>query len=65
MIEIENIIENCEPFNEKKVVAVIPTLHGYHLITKPFNKMKFNQLYGKQIDIHDNNPTLLFLETKD
>ena len=62
---IKNVIDQCEPFDTKKVVVVIPTLHGYHLIAKPFNKMKFNQLYGKQIDIHNNNPTLLYTETKD
>ena len=65
LVEIERAIESCEPFNERKIVALIPTLHGYHLITKPFNKIRFSQMYGKQIDIHNNNPTLLFLETKD
>ena len=62
---IKNVINQCEPFDTKKVVAVIPTLHGYHIISKPFKKMKFSQLYGKQIDIHNNNPTLLYTETKD
>ena len=62
---IKNVIDQCEPFDTEKVVDVIPTLHGYHLITKPFNKMKFSQLYNKQIDIHNNNPTLLYTETKE
>ena len=62
---IKNVIDQCEHFDTEKVVAVIPTLRGYHLISKPFNKQKFSQLYNKQIDIHNNNPTLLYTETKD
>ena len=60
--EIKGIIGQCEPFNTEKVVATIPTLHGYHLITKPFNKAKFYNLYNENLDIHDNNPTLLFVD---
>lgn len=62
---IKNVIEQCEPLGDEKVVATIPTLHGYHLITKPFNKAKFYQLYNKNLDIHNNNPTLLYIETKE
>lgn len=58
---IIDVIEQCEPFDGQKVVAIIPTLHGFHIISKPFNKQRFHQLYDKEIDIHDNNPTLLFL----
>ena len=58
---IKSAINICEPLGEDKIVAVIPTLHGYHLISKPFNKMKFHQLYDKEIDMHDNNPTLLYV----
>lgn len=62
---LENIIDQCEPLGVQKVVATIPTLHGYHMITRPFNKQKFTQLYNKQIDIHDNNPTLLYYNCKE
>ena len=62
---LKNIIDQCEPFNVEKVVATIPTLHGYHMISRPFNKQKFTQLYNKQIDIHDNNPTLLYYKEKE
>ena len=61
---VRQAIDLCEPLGEK-VVADIPTLHGYHLITKPFNKAKFHQLYGKEIDLHNNNPTLLFVNKED
>ena len=59
MEKIKDVIGQCEPLGDK-IVATIPTLHGYHLISKPFNKQKFSKLYNKQIDVHDNNPTLLF-----
>jgi hypothetical protein len=58
------------PFVENKVVAVIPTVHGYHLITKPFDKKTFKSLYetihpGEKEDIiKDNNPTILYVETQ-
>lgn len=60
---VRQAIDLCEPLGEK-IVADIPTLHGYHLITKPFNKAKFYQLYGKEIYIHDNNPTLLYFKER-
>lgn len=61
---IKDAIGQCEPLGDK-IVATIPTLHGYHLISKPFNKAKFSQLYNKNLDIHDNNPTLLYLNKED
>ena len=61
---IKNVIDQCEPLGDK-IVATIPTLHGYHLITKPFNKAKFANIYGLPLDIHDNNPTLLYMKTND
>lgn len=58
--EIEDIVNQCEPLNKKKIINKIPTVNGYHLITTPFNKQKFKDLYNNNIDIHDNNPTLLY-----
>ena len=63
--KIKDVIRQCEPLNEEKIIATVPTLHGYHLISKPFNKAKFANIYGLPLDIHDNNPTLLFAETKE
>lgn len=57
-IEIE--INMIEPKGDK-ILAVIPTLNGVHLITKPFNLQKFKELYPL-IDVHKNNPTLLYYE---
>jgi len=38
------------------VVSKVETVNGYHLITTPFNRLKFNNV----IDVHPNNPTLLY-----
>ena len=62
---IKDVIRQCEPLNEEKIIAIVPTIHGYHLISKPFNKTKFANIYGLPLDIHDNNPTLLYVETKE
>ena len=59
--KIENIINyHCKPDNTDKIIATIPTVHGFHLITRPFNPQMFKGIYQKEIDIHDNNPTLLY-----
>lgn len=56
---------NCEPIrvingrNVSKVITDIPTKNGYHLITTPFNLQQFKEKYP-DIDVHKNNPTLLY-----
>lgn len=52
-IELYNNHELSEFF-----VAFIPTINGYHMITKPFQRNKFN--IPKTIQIKDNNATLLY-----
>lgn len=48
-----------EPLHTTKIIANIPTKNGYHLITRPFNTEKFSKEFP-QIDIHKNNPTILY-----
>ena len=48
----------CRPEGDKDV-ALLDTKMGYHLITKPFDCQKFHQVYP-QINVHKNNPTLLY-----
>lgn len=43
----------------KIVQQTIQTLNGYHLITNAFDTSVFKKFY-KDIDIHKNNPTLLY-----
>lgn len=57
---IDCINNNCQPRDGKhKVIDVIPTLHGYHIISKPFDVRDFTPKFPG-IDIHKNNPTLLY-----
>ena len=66
-IEISYIIETilkCEPFVDDKIVAMIPTVHGFHLITKPFNKKSCKDRYSGTSDIHDGTPTVLYYKEK-
>lgn len=41
------------------IYTTIPTKNGYHLITKPFNLQTFKAVFPN-IDVHKNNPTLLY-----
>ena len=43
-----------------KVIKVIPTKSGYHLITERFDVMEFKKQYP-EVDIQKKNPTLLYL----
>lgn len=55
---ISEFISKIEPIGHK-VLANIPTKNGLHLITTAFNKAKFKEVYP-EIDIHGDNPTVLF-----
>ncbi len=54
----EYINEKCEPVGNK-IISIIPTKSGNHLITIPFNIKQFKEKYP-DIDVHKNNPTLLY-----
>ena len=56
---IDYINQECEPLNKDKVCYHVHTAHGIHLITTPFNVAKFCQKFP-DIDVHKNNPTLLY-----
>ena len=61
--EIAEYIEQfCEPIGKIKTQYVVPTAHGIHLITTPFNTQKFSEYYNG-IDVHKNNPTLLYFKS--
>ena len=60
LLDIIGVLSQCEPIDVDKVVDIIPTPHGKHIITKPFNKKTFSAIYGKPIDIHDGTPTVLY-----
>jgi hypothetical protein len=59
-----DINQKCQPLEiEQKILLEVPTLHGYHLITKPFDLRSFSELHPA-VDIHKNNPTLLYYKEK-
>ena len=55
----EYINELQEEAGKDKSMAFIKTKSGFHIITQPFNVMKFNERYP-DIDIQKKNPTLLY-----
>lgn len=57
----EFIEDECEPFEGIKLQYIVPTAHGKHLICKPFNTARFKEGFPN-IDVHKNNPTLLYFE---
>ena len=64
---LQCINEKCMPFDvTNKLVLVVPTLNGQHLITTGFDRETFNTFFP-MIDVHKNNPTLLYasVTTKD
>jgi hypothetical protein len=60
--EIREFIEQSKPLDIKeKIYCKIPTVHGFHFITMPFDLYSFKKEYPK-IDVHRNNPTLLYYQ---
>ena len=57
--QCEPVKHNLEGYIETKIIGVISTKNGYHLLTDPFNIQKFKEKYP-DIDVHKNNPTLLY-----
>lgn len=53
----------CDPICEvtdSKILTILPTKSGLHIITKPFNVQQFREKYP-DVEIHKNNPTNLFI----
>lgn len=61
---IIEIVNSCRGAQDIKVKHVIPTAHGYHLITIGFDTNQFAQQLAirnlDSIDIQKDNPTLLY-----
>jgi len=66
LLKIQHIINGVRPYkNEPKVISIIPTKNGYHLITERFDVMEFGKYFlgGDTPDIQKKNPTLLYYPT--
>ena len=64
LLKIIHIINNVKPYKEDpKIIKVIPTKNGHHLITERFDVMEFQKYFlgGDVPDIQKKNPTLLYL----
>lgn len=63
---VKQIINSCQGMPGDKVKYVVPTVHGYHLITCGFNRVEFNEKLREAgldyVDIHKDNPTLLYYD---
>ena len=46
--------------NREPLAVFIPTKNGVHIITRPFNKKKFSDIYPN-VDIHKDSPTILYM----
>ena len=58
MKDIRNVINIVH--ESGSVGYIVPTLHGYHVITTPFDIRRLKDKYPL-IDIHRNNPTVLYV----
>lgn len=67
--KVVDIMNSCRGRDTEgnRVKHVIPTKSGYHLITSAFDRGQFAQELAinkiEPVDIHDNNPTLLYYNT--
>lgn len=59
LIYLRGFIGEIEPVGNK-VLEVIPSKSGFHLITKPFNLEKFSKTFP-DIEVHKDNPTNLYI----
>jgi hypothetical protein len=55
---LAHLEHNCKPFGDK-IISIIPTKNGNHLITERFDALTFSKLFPN-IDIQKKNPTLLY-----
>jgi hypothetical protein len=46
---------------EYKILMQVPTKNGMHIITNPFNLEKFRKKFVDPIDVHKDNPTILYI----
>jgi hypothetical protein len=53
-------ISLCKPEDAEKIISIIPTKNGVHLITKRFDVLQFKKQHP-DVDIQKKNPTLLYL----
>lgn len=62
--EYINAINQCRGNEDNKIKHIVPTLHGYHLLTSGFDLQQFRQISNSlnlpSVDVQKDNPTLLY-----
>lgn len=65
ILEVSKAIVKCDSGYQNIIIGTIPTLNGVHLLTRPFNLKQFEPfMVENNIDVHKNNPTLLYFNKK-
>lgn len=58
--KIKDFVDNIKQPEGVKIITIIPSKQGCHLVTKPFNPNDFYKTFP-DIEIHKNNPTNLYV----
>jgi len=59
--DIEQFVNKQQPIGKSKILSLIPSKSGYHLITTGFDTRKFRNSIYSDVEIHKNNPTNLYI----
>lgn len=61
--KISDMLTEIKDFEPKgdKMIELIPSKNGYHIITNPFNLEFFNHICNNEIEVHKDNPTNLYI----
>ncbi len=57
--KITTYVNSQKPETENKIKLIVPTVHGKHIFTTPFDRSKFG-IEFPNIDLHKDNPTVLY-----
>ena len=62
---VNRILDCSEDRNNDRILAVVPTVHGFHLLCAPFNVKMYSDMVGQKIEecVKKNNPTLLYYKS--
>lgn len=61
---ITDCIKKCMPdAGTDKVITILPTKNGCHIISYPFNVDQIKKEFGLELCIQKNNPTILYCNT--
>lgn len=61
---IQKLHDECNMNSKQpkyKMLLDVPTRNGLHIITNPFNLKKFRDTIPDPIDVHKDNPTILYM----